>query len=76
MLKWEAVTSTMLQSSDGRYQISRSPEAAGKFLYRAWHRPDNTIITTVQCFNESGDRAAAVVECKEACEKHAAEHVI
>lgn len=73
MLNWEAVTSTMLQSSDGRYQISRSPEAAGKFLYRAWHRPDNTIITTVQCFNESGDRAAATEECKAACLAHSLE---
>lgn len=72
-LIWSAVTQTMLQSSCGRYQVSRSPDGKERFLYRAWHRPDNTIITTVQCFNESGDRAAATEECKAACLAHSLE---
>ena len=75
-MQWVPVTQAMLQSEDSNYQISRGNETAGKFTYRAWYRPENAILTTVQCFNESGDRAAAVVECKEACEKHAASHVV
>lgn len=69
-MRWEAVTQTMLQSSDGKYQISRGPIEAGKFTYRAWFRSENKILETVQCFDEVGDRAAAVEECKAACLQH------
>jgi len=76
MLKWEALTSTMLQTSCKRYQISRGPLEAGKFTYRAWLRAENKILASVQCYNEAGDRAAAVAECKEACAQHQAENPI
>lgn len=76
MLKWESVTQSMLQSGDGNYQISRGNETAGKFTYRAWFRPENKILATVQCFNEAGDRAAATEECKAACLAHANEKLI
>lgn len=67
-MNWHPVTATMLQTDCKTYQISRSGLNSGKFTYRAWFRPENKILATVGCYDESGDRAAALTECKQACE--------
>lgn len=67
---FKPVSATMQQSDCGQYQISRSPLSGGKFTYRAWFRPDNKILTTVEACDESGDRAAAVAECQVRCDEH------
>lgn len=74
-ITWKPVTATMIHSDDvdHTYQISRTPKTvAGRFTYRAWHRPTSTIIAAAECFDEAGDRAAAQKLCKEACERHLA----
>ena len=71
-MNFQPISNTLLQSDDGQYQISRGPgPTADKFTYRAWHRPTNTVLAKVDCWDEAGDRAAAVGECKQACANHA-----
>lgn len=63
---------TMSQSEDGVYQISRSPKPEGNcYIYRAWHRPTNKIITTISVYDEPAERAAAQAHCESACEVYA-----
>lgn len=68
-LEWETVTATMLQSKCKTYQISRGASAnSSKFIYRSYHRPTNTVLCELECWNEQAERAAATMECKAACE--------
>lgn len=74
-ITWKPVSATMIQSDDvdHTYQISRTPKpVAGRFTYRAWHRPTNLIVSAAECYDEAGDRAAAQAVCKAACEQHLA----
>ena len=71
-MKFLPVCATMQQSEDGVYQISRSPKPeGGEYIYRAWHRPTNTELGRVTVVNEPGERAAAIVHCRAACETDA-----
>lgn len=70
-MEFEAVSHTMQQSKDREYQISRADASVrGKFIYRAWLRKENLILLEIEAWDESGDRAAAVQECKLACLAH------
>ena len=74
-ITWKPVTATMIQSDDvdHTYQISRTPKKEhGRYTYRAWHRATSTIVAAAECFDEAGDRAAAISVCKEACVRHLA----
>jgi hypothetical protein len=72
-ITWKTISDTMLQSDDidATYQISRSSKQGGRFIYRAWHRRTNRILAAIECVDERGDRAAAVRDCKAACEMDA-----
>lgn len=75
-MKWISVCETMVQSEDGRYQISRSPKLVhGRYVYRAWLRATNEILATEECVDEAGERAAARKLCMDACEADAVERV-
>ena len=69
-MNWQPVTATMLQTDCTTYQISQSGLNSGKLTYRAWLRPENKILAELQVWDESGERAAALSECKQACEVH------
>lgn len=70
-MKFLPVSETMQQSECGQYQLSRTPKPTGsKHTYRAWHRPTNELLREVTVYDEPGDRAAAIAECKEACAEH------
>jgi hypothetical protein len=67
-MKFSSISSTLLQSDDARYQISRGPgPTPSKYTYRAWRRADNHILATVDVWDEAEERKRAVDECKAAC---------
>jgi len=72
-MKWEVTGKESSHTECGKYFVTGGAIAGGKMAFLGyWRAPEGAqVIHRAECWDEAGDRAAARMECREACEAHA-----